>query len=343
MPNMLSSSQLPAASLAGLCHVLRHSLDAGIPLRDVFRQQAARGQGGVRAVAERIRQRLERGDSLEAALEDEQAVFPPLFRAMAQVGEQTGRFPEVFTELEKYYTLQEKLRREFRARAFPTLVQLVIAFLVIGGMLFVLGMVGDSQGPLAPSVLGVRGTGAAVLFLVLGFGSLAGVFILYRVLTRALRYKAGADAVLLRVPLLGPCLRALALGRFALALRLTLDSDLPIARALRLSFLATGNAAFIARTDVVVQTLKQGKDLTLALSGAGIFPEEFVHMVAVGEEGGRIPEIMRHQAEEYHEEAGRRMTTLTRALTAAVWVVYAVFMITAIFRIAGRYFAALGV
>src|SRR5437868_2137971 len=132
MGAMSFSSQLPAAALAGLCHVLRHSLDAGITLRDVFRQQAARGQPAVRDAAERVRLRLERGDSLEAALEDEQGVFPPLFRAMAQVGEQTGRLPEVFAELEKYYALQEKLRREFRSRTFPMLVQLVIAFLIIG-------------------------------------------------------------------------------------------------------------------------------------------------------------------------------------------------------------------
>src|SRR5438067_7712276 len=109
---MLFSAQLPPASLAEMCHILRHSLGAGLTLRDTFRQLATRRPGRVRDVAERVRQRLERGDSLEDALKDEDTTLPPLFRAMAQVGESSGNLPEVFAELEKYYQLQQKLRRE---------------------------------------------------------------------------------------------------------------------------------------------------------------------------------------------------------------------------------------
>ena len=65
-------------------------------------------------------------------------------------------------------------------------------------------------------------------------------------------------------------------------------------------------------------------------------------MVATGEEGGRIPEMMRHQADYYAEEASRRLTTLTKALGMAVWLVYAGFMIVAIFSIANIYLSALG-
>src|SRR4051812_39054023 len=118
------SSELPLAALVQLCRVLRHSLDAGIGLRDVFRQQATRGPAAVRPVAERLSAQLERGESFEAALERERAAFPPLFVALAVVGEQTGHLPEVFGELEKYYLLQQKLRREFRSRSFLPLMQL---------------------------------------------------------------------------------------------------------------------------------------------------------------------------------------------------------------------------
>src|SRR5262249_40047330 len=151
------------------------------------------------------------------------------------------------------------------------------------------------------------------------------------VLTRTLRHKAGLDAWLLRVPALGPCLQALALGRFALAARMTLDSDLPIAEALRLGMLATGNAAYAARTDAVLAALEEGEPLTEALSRARIFPQDFLNMVAVGEEGGRVPEVLRHQAEHYHDEAGRRLGVLVRTATTCVWLAYATFTIIAIF------------
>jgi type II secretory pathway component PulF len=161
------------------------------------------------------------------------------------------------------------------------------------------------------------------------------------VLTRALRQKPAFDAFLLRVPALGPCLQALALSRFALALRLTLDSELSVARAVRLSFQATGNAAYAARADAVLSAIKKGDDLTLALGRAQIFPEEFLNMVAVAEEGGRVPEMMEHQARYYQEEASRRLQRLVRAIGGLVWVAYAVYMIAAIFQLYSIYFSQL--
>src|SRR5438132_14091725 len=109
---MFFSGRLPVASLIEMCRTMRHYLGAGLTLRDVFRQQARKGSAALRPVAERISQGLERGEDLEAALNREKAAFPPLFLAMASVGEHSGMLPEVCTELEKYFTLQRTLRRQ---------------------------------------------------------------------------------------------------------------------------------------------------------------------------------------------------------------------------------------
>jgi type II secretory pathway component PulF len=339
---MWFSRRLPLPSLIELCRVLRHNLGAGLTLRDVFTQQAERGSAPVRPVAGRIRRVLDRGGSLASALEPEQEVFPPLFLALAGVGEGTGHLPEIFGELENYYELQQRLRRQFRARSILPAVQFLLAVLVIAGALFVLGWISSSRGTAAPAIFGLRGAGGAWRFLGGVFGTIALAVVLYVVVARNLRHRAAVDALLLRVPGIGPCLEALALGRFALALQLTLDSSLSVAQALRLSLAATGNAAFIARTGVVVKSLKRGNDLALALTEAEIFPEDFRNMVAVGEEGGRVVEIMRHQARYYHEEAGRRLTALTRLLTGSVYFAYVIFMALAILGLAGVWLGALG-
>jgi type II secretory pathway component PulF len=339
---MFFSRQLPLASLTGLCRALRHNLGAGLTLRDVFRQQAERGPAAVRPVADRIRQVLDRGGSLASALEPERDVFPPLFLALASVGEETGHLPEIFGELETYYRMQESLRRQFRSRSTGPALQFLLAVLVIAGLFFILGAISASRGTPAPGLFGLHGAAAGWLVLFLAFGGIGLGYVLYRAGTRGLRHRAAVDAMLLRVPRLGPCLEALALGRFALALQLTLDTGMPVAQALRLSLAATGNAAYAARTDVVVGALAEGNDLALALSAAGIFPEDFRNMVAVGEEGGRVPEIMRHQARHYHEESERRLTALTRLATGGVYVAYIIFMVIAILKVAGLYLGALG-
>ena len=68
----------------------------------------------------------------------------------------------------------------------------------------------------------------------------------------------------------------LGLGRFTMALYITLDSGMPIARALRLSLLATGNAAFTHQTDTVTQAVKNGEPLTEALTRTGLFQLKIV-------------------------------------------------------------------
>jgi type II secretory pathway component PulF len=330
---MLFSSQLPLSSLIEFCRILRHNLGAGLTLVHVFRQQAVKGPPPVRPVAGRILQQLERGESLEAALEQERAAFPPMFVSLATVGEQTGCLPEIFTELEKFFLLQQRLRRQFVTQIAWPAIQFFLAPFVIAGMLFLLAIFGDggkSLAPLGHSYVGVLG---AIKFLVHFFGTLALLAGAYLVVTRTLKQQAFVHEMLLRLPVVGSCMHAIALMRFCMALRLTMDTGMPITRALDLSLRATGNEAYAARTEIVKDGLREGEDLATALTRAGIFPEDFIDILANAEEGGRVPEVMRQQVEYYEEESRRRMTMLTMSASGLIWLAVAGFLIFMIFRI----------
>jgi len=339
---MLFSRQLPLSHLITLCHVLRHNLGAGLTLRRVFGQQAERGPAAVRPMAGRVHKELDRGSSLEDALDRERQVLPPLFLTMASVGEATGHLPEIFGELETYFRFQQQLRRQIQARIIGPVLQFLLAVLVIAGLFMVLGWISAARGTEPPRFLGVPGAAGGWLFLFLIFGGIALGYVAYAVAARRFLHRPEVEALLLGCPRIGPCLQALALGRFALALQLTLDSGLSIGQALRLSLAATGNGVFTRQTAIVERSLKSGNDLTTALTEAAVFPRDFRNMVAVGEESGRVPEVMRHQAQHYYEEAQRRLTALTRTFTGAVWLAYALFMGMVIFRIFGIYRGALG-
>jgi type II secretory pathway component PulF len=334
-------AKIPLANLAELCRALRHSLGAGLTLRDVFRQQLERGPSSVRPVAARMRSSLDQGESLAVALEQERRAFPPLFLALASVGEETGNLPEIFGELEKYYALQVKLRRQLISQSILPVLQLSFAFVVVAFLIWILSVIAQSRNSTPITIFGLSGAGGAMVFLALTFGSIAALVVLYLVVTRWFQQKPTFDALLLWVPALGPCIEALVLGRFALALRLTMETGMPIQRAIRLSFEATGNAAYASYAGVVNQALKAGETLTTALTRCRLFPGAFLNMIAVGEEGGRVPEIMSHQADFYFEEAARRLTTLTKMTTFGIWCLYAVVMVIMIFRIANIYFSAL--
>jgi type II secretory pathway component PulF len=336
---MIISRRLALADLIELSRVMRHYLGAGLSLLDVFRQQAKRGPLRIRATAGRIAQQLEAGGDLEAALASERDVFPPLMLALASVGEHSGMLPEVFGDLEKYYLQQQQLRRSFLAAAAWPLIQFFLAIFIIAGLIFFLGIIremnpGGSYDPLGLGLFGVRG---AAIFLGVVFGTLLGGYLLYRLAARALGRNGAFAAVLLRVPALGPCLRSLALGRFCMALRLTTETAMPIADALRISLRATDNEAFIGCTALVQGKLRKGRELTLALTKTRLFPEEFLHILAVAEESGRLSEVLQHQAAHYQEESSRRMKALAYVANGAIWLVVGAAIVTVIFKLYSSY------
>ena len=108
---------------------------------------------------------------------------------------------------------------------------------------------------------------------------------------------------------------------------------MPIGRALRLSLRATGNSAFTARSEVIESGVKAGDDLTLSLGRSGLFPEDFRQMIAVAEESGRLTDVLKQQADHYHEEAGRRLAVLTAVASYGVWAFVGGLIIIVIFRL----------
>jgi type IV pilus assembly protein PilC len=338
------TSRLSLGNLIELCRVLRHYLQSGLSLVEAFRKQAKTGASGVRPVAGRILAKLEKGDSLEEALKAEKAVFPPLFVTLAGVGEKTGNLPEVIAELEKYYLFRKKLWNQFIGMIAWPVLQFNAAIFVLAGLIFMMGFVAEMTGshqPLDPLGLGLSGFGGALIFLGAAYGSLVGLYVVYLLVTRLLRQQALVDRLLLAVPALGGCLRALALARFCLALRLTHEAGMSAPTALRVSLRATDNAAFAARSDKAVALVKAGEELSVALTSTGLFPDDFRHIVAVAEESGRLTEVLRQQADHYEQEATRRLVLLNVAASFLVWGAIAVVIIIAIFRIALFYISFL--
>ncbi len=328
-------ARMSTATLIALCRSLRHQLAAGLSVADVFRRMAQKGN--LQEIAGRISAALDAGADVTGALAAADAGFPPLFTSLVAIGEESGMLPEVFGTLEQFFTRQLTLRRRFLAQITWPVIQLVLAIGVVTFVIWVLGALlpPPRAGTQAydPIGLGLSGTSGALTFLAavaLVLGLLVGG---YLVLTRILRAGAAVDRLLLRIPALGPCLRALALARFCLALRLTTQTGMALRNALKLSFAATGNAAFVEQGPLADKAVRDGTELTVALTRTGLFPDEFRAILEVGEESGRLDEVLRQQAEYYDEEAGRRLTALATVSGYGVWALIGVLLIVIILRI----------
>jgi len=336
------SPRIALSELVDLCRVMRLQLSAGLPIHEVLKKQGERGRAAVREVCARLADRIAAGTSVADAVELEGDVFPPIFLSMLRVGETTGHLAEIFGELEKYFELELDLVRQFRSQTFFPILQFVAAVLVIAGVIFLLGMIAEMtrSAPLI-TIFGLGGGAGAAAFLGIVVGTLFIIWLIYFILTTVGHQQVWMDRFLLGIPFLGPCLYALVMSRFTLALRLTLDSGLSILKAVRLSLEATGDAYFISHADDIVLDLKNGKTLLESLEASGLFTIDFLDMVASSETSGSVPEMMKHLALQYQEETARQMTFLTRIAAGFVWCCVAGFIIWGIFRLASIYLGAL--
>lgn len=350
----LRGRPLATATLIEFTQSVRFFLGSGMTLRDTMRALAENGTRPARREAVALGRDLAAGYGFPEALQRRGRRFPPLFRAMAAVGDETGNLPEVMRDLEKYYDFQQQLGRQLRSQVSWPVIQFVLAVLVVTGLIFMLGQIPQGRPPVrlegsspaaveklraamkAPPIdplgLGV-GEDGAVKFLTLVVGGIAAAVFVFWLVRRLLRRRAFVERGLLWAPFVGPCLEAVALSRFCLAMKLMLKTSLSVLDAVRLGYDSTDNRAFAAAAPRAVAVLRRGNTLTTALAAGRLFPRRFLSAVAIGEESGHLAETFENQGAYYDDVARQRLTLLNRLLATAVWLLVAAFVVTLIFRV----------
>ena len=333
---MFGSGPIRTKDLAGLCRRLSTALEAGIDARKVWATEAGRTGGRTtQAKLHGISRAVNRGDCLADALAATGPFFPPMFRQLAEVGEQTGHLAEVFGRLADHYDNQLRLRRMFLSAIAWPLTELGIAVLVVGLLIWIIGMIGQgAETPLDPLGFGLVGNRGLLIYVAFVAGAGLLVFGAIWALRRGLGWARPVQRAVLRLPVLGGALQTLALARLAWSLHLTLNTEIDVRRALRLSLQSTHNARYTDLIDPIDGAIGQGESITDALTMTGKFPPDFLAAVGVGEQTGNLVESMGLLSHQYQERAREALAILTRVAGFAVWAMIAAFIIALIFRLA---------
>lgn len=331
---LFTSSKCPLPALVAWCRTLKHSLGAGLDPIKIFKQQAKSGPRALRPLATDIAGKLAKGDSLEDALEPYRSTFPPLFVELVAVGEQSGRLEDTFSELADYYETTLTVQRNFRSQMMLPAIQFVAAVMIIGGLIFVLSILGSKMDPLG---LGLTGASGALTFMLGCFVPVAALLLFLKFSANSVQWRARIESFLLIVPGWGPAMLNFALHRFCIALRMTLEAALRSEKVVHYSFRATSNAAFMNREDAAVAAMKRGEELHEAIASCGApFPDDFRDMVEVGEVSGDMSELMVKLARNYQEEGSRRLKDAAQYTSWAIYGMVAILIIIAIFTIATK-------
>jgi type IV pilus assembly protein PilC len=324
------------SALADWCRTTRHQLAAGVSLTKMFDRASTSGPTDTRAMSTNLLAAAKAGRPLWGAFDAER--LPPTFVPLFRVGEEMGRLPEMLTALEEDLREQDRFRRQIRSQTLMPRIQFFAAIAIVAGLIWLLGVIAGSGKP-PITIFGLIGAWGALIFLACTLGPvLVGWFVVRRFFADPLR-RGKYDEILRRLPIVGPCLEAVAVQRLARALGCTLDSGLPIADAVKLAFDAS---PFLKpHAAAVVRSLKQGGSLSEAIEACPL-PADFVAILDSAEHAGSMPEAMRHQAKRYGELAGERLTFAARVASGIVWFCVTAFIVSCIFRIASIYISAIG-
>ena len=132
------------------------------------------------------------------------------------------------------------------------------------------------------------------------------------------------DSFKLKMPLLGDLQRKSAISRFSRTLGTLVTSGVPILQALKITSDTSGNVVVAKAIDDIHAAVKEGESIVTPMSSSKVFPPMVISMVDVGEETGKLPEMLLKIAEVYDDEVDNAVTALTSIIEPLMIIVLAV-------------------
>jgi general secretion pathway protein F len=313
----LSSTRLPATSVALLTRQLATLVQSGMPLATTL---AAVGEQADDARASKVldalRAQVAAGEALPAALARFPRTFSPLYRGLVGAGTETGRLAEILARLADYLDARLELRQKFIvALIYPALVTVIA-----------LGVIAVLLAYVVPQIVSVYQQSRQTLPLLTraliatsGFfratGWLWGAGALLAVIAGAIgwrreRVRAKAHAWLLRVPGAGRLAASLDAARYASTLAILVGSGTPLLRSLAAATSVIRLLPLSRAAQRAADLVREGVSLSRALADQRVFPPVLIHLIANGEQSGALAPMLVRAAQELEREAERRLAWL---------------------------------
>lgn len=276
---------------------------------------------------------LEGGRSFSTALSRHPRIFAPLFIAMVHVGENTGRLEQSFLQLSRYLENEIDTRQRIQAALrYPSFVLLAIAAALVILNIFVIPQFEQLFARFAtelpwPTRLLINMSAFFThywwLLLMLSAAAVGGVY--YYLQTAAGAWRWGRTK--LRLPVVGSLIERSTLARFTRSFALMLQAGVPLTQALGLAADAVDNS-YIGELILRMRGgVERGDSLLRTANASGIFTPLVLQMVAVGEETGRVDELLLEVADYYDREVDYDLKTLTARIEPILIVVVAVMVL----------------
>jgi len=305
----LKAKKVPSKNLAVFTRQFSVMIDAGLPLvqcLDILGNQEDHKYFAQVILA--TRSEVEGGKSLAEAMKGHPKVFDSLFCNMIAAGEAGGILDTILKRLATYIEKAVKLKSQVQSAMIYPIAVITIACVVIGVILWKViptfaslfaGLGAELPLPTRVVIALSNNLVRFMPFIIVGFVATGWGFRTYYATENGRRV---IDRIVLKMPILGPIMRKIAVARFCRTLSTLMSSGVPILDGLDITARTAGNAIIEDAILTTRKSIERGETIAAPLKETGVFPGMVVQMISVGEATGALDNMLAKIADFYEEE-----------------------------------------
>ncbi|MBF0302350.1 MAG: type II secretion system F family protein [Desulfamplus sp.] len=304
------------ARLLQLTSDLAHLFSSGLPIdRALSIAGSATSDSKIRAMTVYLQDALKKGTNLSDAMAEKPYDFNDLYVNMVRVGEMGGILPSVMERLSEFIGRTEEIKKYVISSSIYPAILLSVGFL---SLLVILGFVVPKfagifadmgqQIPLSTQILLEISNFLRVWWWLL----LSGFIILAIFLWRFLKTEHGkniSDKNILKVPYIGDVMLDIEMSRFSRTLGTLIKSGVPLMKALHIVKAVVSNSQVKDAVEHIYRQVKEGRSVSSLMRERKIFPPLVVQMVSLGEETGKIGDMLVSVAEDLDRKIQSKVKT----------------------------------
>lgn len=300
------------------CRQLSITVNAGMPLREALESIANdMDHPTFRKVLQSVVMRLHQGESFSQAIERHPKHFNALFVALVKAAEESGSLPETLDQLAGYMERSEKLVKKIKSvTSYPIFILVFFLIVCVVMTVFVLPNFMDSfQGfdvELPKLTTTVFGVNQFILDQWAWFLTALGLPVLaVALMRRTPGGRLNLDIAVLKLPIFGDCIRQYALARFCRNLAIMLRGGVGVTVAMDITSAVSGNLVIIQSLQNAKERILSGERIAASLAKDKEIPRLVIRMIGVGEESGRMPEVLDKVSTLYEEYVENKIMAAT--------------------------------
>jgi len=291
------------------CEQMATLMNAGVPVVNAVQQlgRSTKTHAFANALS-KIADGIDSGQSLSTTLRAYPDIFPPIFISVIEVGETTGNLDEAFKQLGKFLETEIINRRRLVAAIrYPLIVltALVIAILMMN--IFVIPKFADmfvrfGQTLPLPTRFLIGFSNILMNYWGLIIVAIVAIFFAIRFSLKIPNVRYSWDKYLLKIPIFGDLQKRVILSQFSWTFGLILHSGVPVIRGITLMAKGTANAYLANKILAMRDGIESGESFSQVASVSKLFSPSALQMFSVGEETGKLDDMLTKVAEYYERD-----------------------------------------